>query len=406
MLPVMNFYPSSAPLVGFVALLLLVNTKLFASADVPPSQHPARLQTIDGLRGFLALSVVFYHGAIYHRYLQDGAWVGPPSSFYTLLGTSGVAVFFMITGYLFWGRLIDERGRPNWIQLYIGRVFRIAPLYLIMILGMVILIFAETGWQLKVPFSEFVRQLAPWLALGLLDPTGVNAYPATIVLTAGVAWSLRYEWLFYLILPMLALAAKRVWIRIATVLIAITAAFLWSVHGGPHYFAGGDPYYVTLFLIGIVCATADRSGWTARIGNRAASMAIIALLATMVLTCPIAYSPLAMALLGTCFYLIVSGCTLFGLLAHKAAKRLGDISYGIYLLQGLVLAGLFHFQGIRSFALTSPHRHWAIILSGAALLVSFATITHVWIERPGISLGKRLSRMILAQAAGLHITTR
>jgi hypothetical protein len=27
----------------------------------------------------------------------------------------------MITGYLFWGRMIAERSRPNWIQLYMGQ---------------------------------------------------------------------------------------------------------------------------------------------------------------------------------------------------------------------------------------------------------------------------------------------
>lgn len=36
------------------------------------------------------------------------------------------------------------------------------------------------------------------------------------------------------------------------------------------------------------------------------------------------------------FHLLTSGATLFGLIELRAARRLGNISYGIYLLQGLV----------------------------------------------------------------------
>ena len=43
------------------------------------------------------------------------------------------------------------------------------------------------------------------------------------------------------------------------------------------------------------------------------------------------------------FLLIVSGATVFGLLLTRPARRLGDISYGIYLLQGPVLLLAFSF---------------------------------------------------------------
>ncbi len=396
-----GYYPLWPPVLGFAALLLLANTRLFASADAPPSLRPARLQTIDGLRGFLALSVVFFHGAVYHRYLRDGVWEGPSSAFYRLLGTGGVAVFFMITSYLFWCRLIDEHGRPDWVQLYVGRVFRIAPLYLTMILLMVVLVMIQARWHFNVPVRAFLRGLAPWLALGLLDPTDINAHPATLILNAGVAWSLRYEWLFYLSLPLLAWVAGRGPARTGVVLAAVAAGFVWTARGRPYVLAAGDPAFTTLFLIGMACATADRSGWTAKLSDRTASVIFAALALVLFSTCQIAYAPLAMALLGSCFYLVVSGCSLFGLLTHRASKRLGDISYGIYLLQGLVLASLFQFQRVRAFALASPQRHWAIILTGAVLLVGLAALAHAWIERPGILLGKQVLRFAGGGQQGL-----
>jgi hypothetical protein len=63
----MDFYPFRPPLVGFVGSLLLSNTKLFAPVDAAPAVRPPRIQTLDGLHGFLALGVVFLHGAAYHR---------------------------------------------------------------------------------------------------------------------------------------------------------------------------------------------------------------------------------------------------------------------------------------------------------------------------------------------------
>lgn len=394
----MDFYPGWPVPAMFIGLFWLAGTPLFASADAPPAARPGRLQTIDGLRGFLALSVVLFHGAVYHRYLQGGVWEGPPSDGYTLLGTGGVAVFFMITGYLFWGRLIDEQRRPDWARLYVGRVFRIAPLYLVAIAAMVILVMIRTGWELRVPALEFVQGLAPWLALGLLAPTDVNGLPGTVVFTAGVAWSLRYEWLFYLALPLLGLAAGRGPVRLGVALAALGAGFLWSLQGGPHLLGPGDPSYATLFLIGIACAAADRGGWTARIDDRVASAAVVALVAMLFLSCRIAYAPLAMALLGGCFYLVISGCTLFGVLTRRASRRLGDISYGIYLLQGLVLAAMFEFQPVRTFALASPARHWLVVLGGAAILVGVAALGHAWIERPGIALGRRVARRLPVSA--------
>ncbi len=58
-------------------------------------------------------------------------------------------------------------------------------------------------------------------------------------------------------------------------------------------------------------------------------------------------------LLCRCFFPLATGCTLFGLLTMHSARRLGDISYGIYLLQGLVLVSLFRRPSVRPFTLAS-----------------------------------------------------
>lgn len=87
-------------------LLLLAATPALRLADTPPSGGHKRLRSLDGLRGFLALAVVFSHGAVYQRYLVDGVWQAPPSPFYAFLGPFGVSLFFMITGFLFWSQIV------------------------------------------------------------------------------------------------------------------------------------------------------------------------------------------------------------------------------------------------------------------------------------------------------------
>lgn len=75
-------------------------------AGGPPEQ--GRFASIDGLRGYLAFFVFLHHSAIWYFCLRTGQWKVPPSNLYTHFGQSSVAMFFMITGFLFSLKLIDR----------------------------------------------------------------------------------------------------------------------------------------------------------------------------------------------------------------------------------------------------------------------------------------------------------
>jgi peptidoglycan/LPS O-acetylase OafA/YrhL len=85
-----------------------------------------------------------------------------------------------------------------------------------------------------------------------------------------------------------------------------------------------------------------------------------------------------------------------GLLVSRPAIRLGDVSYGIYLLQGLVLAAVFRSSFVRGVT-SSPVLNWSLTLIAGILLIAVATAGHVIVERPGIALGKYVSSTIQAR---------
>jgi len=317
----------------------LAATPWFKAADSPPSPHPNRIVTVDGLRGFLALAVVFHHCAVYHRLLADGVWEYPPSHVLAVLGQVGVALFFMITGYLFWSQLLRAKGRPSWVKLYTGRVFRIGPLYLAAIAAMFFAIAVLTHATLREPASTLLRHMSIWLGLGLFSGPELNGYNARLLL-ADVTWTLRWEWLFYLSLPVIGLGARMKGMHLPFVvsLLAGLEIYLYSTDPGQD---PSDLHYLVLFLLGMLCASLDFEKITLRLPNALGSVLIVLLvsLAFRFETPVLMFVPQLM--LGAAFYLILCGSDLLGLLTSRPALRLGDISYGIYLLQGLVLAAIF-----------------------------------------------------------------
>jgi peptidoglycan/LPS O-acetylase OafA/YrhL len=154
------------------------------------------------------------------------------------------------------------------------------------------------------------------------------------------------------------------------------------------------PLCAALFSIGMLCAAMEKNGWVPRLPPWASSSLVVILTLGAFAVSPTANAVAPVLLLGVAFFLVVFGSDVFGLLSGQAARRLGDISYGIYLLQGLVLDLVFSVPGARAFALGSPLQHWLMVLFCALLLVTAAAITHVWVERPGIDAGRALVKWL------------
>jgi len=140
-----------------------------------------RISELDGLRGIAVLLVVAWHYLdVWH------CWYFLPFR----LGWSGVDLFFVLSGCLIGGILLDHRNRQSYFKPFYGRrVHRIFPLYYLWIAIFLLghlptakprwcyLLFAQNLFQ-----SPNVLWESPWI---------------------GHTWSLAVEEQFYLIAPLL-----------------------------------------------------------------------------------------------------------------------------------------------------------------------------------------------------------
>jgi peptidoglycan/LPS O-acetylase OafA/YrhL len=313
--------------------------------------------------------------------------------FYAVLGKICVLFFFMITGYLFWSRLIRERGRPSWLKLYIGRIFRIGPLYLFTFACMALTALALTGFYLRVSPLALCKSLSVSLLFGFMQPRNINGFPNTALLINEVTWSLRDEWIFYLSLPILAIIARRKGWHLPAVASLLAAVMLEKLVLP----STSQSDVLISFLWGMLCASLMASKRIVPVPNTMSSLAVtILLFGSFAARNPTGFY--SMLCMGIAFYLISTGCTFFGLLETVSARRLGDVSYGIYLLQGLPQALFFRPPFLASMALASPLAHWSLALIAALALVSLATLTHVYVERPGIAFGRLVAQKLTQRA--------
>lgn len=356
---------------------------VFRFIDTAPNAD-ARYTTIDGLRGFLALSVFVFHLVVTQEFIETGRWELPKSRLYALLGPIGVSLFFMITGFLFWGKLLRAKGRPRWYELYIGRLFRIGPMYLFVVLVMLYIVFERTGFQLQEPASAVISSVLQWLALGALNTQpDVNGYPATHVL-AGVTWTITYEWGFYASLMLTAYFAR----GRAHLLFVLVALFVCLA--GKSLLNNDILGLAALFVAGMATASILHEKWIPPLSRSVLSILALACLVIIFSTSRSGYGTLTMIVLALFFYLICAGASLFGLLTSMPARRLGNISYSLYLMQGLVLTLIYSIPSVRSFALGSALNYWVVGFVCAGALVLAASLGYAFIERPGIALGKRV----------------
>lgn len=164
--------------------------------NAPPNARDPRL---DGLRGLAILLVILYHTT------QYGLARGPLGAVVTAIpsvGWSGVDLFFVLSGFLITGILLEARRGSSYYRAFYGRrVLRIFPLYYaVLVLFLVVVpridVFAYVD-DFWLPGAER-EGLWYWLYLSNLQVARAGAWQHQ---TLDITWSLAIEEHFYLLWP-------------------------------------------------------------------------------------------------------------------------------------------------------------------------------------------------------------
>lgn len=372
---------SFLPVVACLALALLTTYVITRRYGAPPLS--GRYASIDGLRGYLAFLVFLHHACIWYFYLRSGNWSRPPSYFFNNFGQGGVALFFMITAFLFYVKLLAGRARGvDWTKLYLSRLLRLTPLYLFAMVLLVSIVAVLSGGRPGEPWPQLLQHLLQWLAFTALGAPDLNGVRDTAAIVAGVTWSLPYEWLFYLSLPVLALplriAVPRPYMLISVTLMLLLVAAVVLKRPPPHH--------LFAFVAGMVAAVlVQYPGFTRFAGGRSAAVLTAAALAVAFFLFPSAHDSLALLALATAFALIAGGCRLFGCLTWDVSRTFGEFAYSIYLLHGILLFVIFYFViGPDQAQDLSPLQHWAVVAAATPVLIAISYLSFRFIEQPAM----------------------
>jgi peptidoglycan/LPS O-acetylase OafA/YrhL len=240
-------------------------------------------------------------------------------------------------------------------------------------------------WTLLTTFGNFATSSLKWSVLTLFGGPDVNALPNTWHLDAGVTWTLRFEALFYVFLPVLAFLFTRAKPWLAGVVGLVLTFLVWRFADFSHEPQVGPK--LLPFLSGILAAYLSRNPRLVTLfKTRAVGLIALAVILAVLFVAPRGYHPLTVTATTIIFFAAVVENRMFSALRTAPVSRLGEISYGVYLMHGLLLWWGTHLLGD---LIVAPIAYAGFLLIIAVILVSTCWLTHILIEIPGIAAGLR-----------------
>lgn len=181
-----------------------------------------RVLELDGVRGLAILMVLVYHGFASTMVTAPFAWTGFPRrvEFVASVGWMGVDLFFVLSGFLITGILLDSTGKPHFFRnFYARRALRILPLYYLILVIIAVLSKGSGSYILLGAF--YLSNLAPIFGVAVIY---------------GPLWSLSVEEHFYLLWPWLVSRLKLRGITIFALAVCLIEPIIRAV--GYHYWRG------------------------------------------------------------------------------------------------------------------------------------------------------------------------
>jgi peptidoglycan/LPS O-acetylase OafA/YrhL len=366
----------------------------------PPVPGPSRLPHLDGLRGIAILLVLPVHSPL--RKVFDYGWIG-------------VDLFFVLSGYLITGILLDSKGRPGYFSsFYARRALRIWPLYYF-----VLTIAFGVSPYLGGIFAVHVGDGSlPWFLTYLQNWGAGSRGPAGLVIT----WSLAIEEQFYAVWPLVVFLLSR---RTLAVLAGAVFALSPVIRYGLLTLNVPDfPVYTTTFarldglaagaLLAIVVRSARVrmqslvrwSGWLAGLGGAASILALrIGFVSPYVpadkASYVLGFSAIAVAFAGWSG-LAIGAPRIQRLLTWSLLTHCGRISYGLYIYHYMLFLWAHQYLAPwleETFSLDRQLSRLIGWVIGIVLTFAVAEASFRWVESPILALKDRFVPGVSRRAA-------
>lgn len=351
-----------------------------------------RYDWLQALRGVAALMVLFFHLRPHWETLPALAFLGPAMHW----GFSGVDVFFVLSGFVVHQSTRQLSPGPSLRQYALRRAARIYFAYWPALA-------AVAAINLLVLDKPLPDTSVLWRSVLLLEPSLFKNW-------LPVAWSLTYELYFYLVLGAILLFPAERQARLMLLVIAGVVAWncAWLILRRDQLYAGATPLrflasgYVLEFLAGALVShwmLAARQAGRTLIAPEAATNWIIAGLACALLGLAVGTtSPYfdrveimraaTFGLVGLGGLVVAMGLQGRGHAAPRWLVRIGDCSFGLYLLHAPLLDvfGKWRYEA----SLVSAERALAIGLAAPVAVVLIALVWFRLLEEPSIRLARRM----------------
>ncbi|SHG37805.1 acyltransferase [Massilia sp. CF038] len=292
----------------------------------------ANVRPMEGLRGFAVFLVFLVHYAtLMAPWMRAHSPLAETWEWVHTVGNAGVDLFFVLSGYLIYGSLIARR--QAYLPFLRRRIARIYPAFLVMFFTYLALSYLRPA-ESKIP-EGFWPALTYILQNFLLLPGIFKIEPMITV-----AWSLSYEMLYYIVLPLVIAACglrekSLAWRVSLFVMMGVLLLVGCTLTGGP--------IRLTMFIAGILLHEAIRSKARTPHAGLVAALTVCALAFTATpYLGPFAFMAKLMGLFFA-FFLLCQVCFsqpqswLGRLFSFTPLRWLGNMSYSYYLLHGLAL---------------------------------------------------------------------
>ncbi len=380
---------------------------LAAEAATPTSTRLLQryMPALDVLRGAAILLVIFDHALYWMGAAQHTTGVRRLFAELSSGGWLGVNLFFVLSGFLITGILLDSRGNEGYFKrFYLRRATRILPAYLLTIIVLLLLH--------RMPTAYLIASL-----LFLTNYSG--AFGGTLVAVYSVFWSLSVEEQFYLLWPTIVRRLRRSGLAVLCIALVVADPVLrYLAQAGRAPL--GNPHTNTFLIAdnlacGALAALFVRTRFGDAVHGRRAGLALIGascliLLAGLPFGILHRNAPFGAALQSTPWNLLFTG-TLLLLLSLPTAwfagtwsaplRFFGYISYGLYLCHLLV----FDFYDVciadAAPAVLRPvlHGYYVRLLLAGALSTLVAFLSRRFYEDPFLRWHvTRQPRKLLQQA--------